>query len=71
MAITATESEHAAEFRLIADGAIAGVIAVLLAAASIDADGLEVAVRRGADRDFGPGGRNHEGTNASELFGIA
>lgn len=64
------ESDHAAEFRLIADGAISGVITVLLAAAGVDTDGLEVAIRRGADGHFGPGGRNDEGANARELFGI-
>src|SRR5690606_25241807 len=62
----AGEDEHGVELGFLADLAIAGVVAVLLAAALVAAGGLEVAVGVGADPDIGPGGRDGQGLDAGE-----
>ena len=48
-----------------------GMVEVLLAAARVAADCLEVAVRRAANPDLGPRRRNDQRADASERLGVA
>ncbi len=65
------EELHAGVLGLVAGLAPAGVVAELLAAAGVAAGGLEVGVGDGGDPDIAPGGRDDEGLNAGEGFGVA
>jgi hypothetical protein len=62
-----SEGDHSGKFVLIADGAVRGMVAILLAAAGSATGGLKMPVGRRADPDLGPRGRNGEGTDAGKL----
>src|SRR5262245_55394332 len=49
----------------------ARVVAVLLAAFSVAAGGLDVAARRWTDPDIGPGRRDRERLDAAQIFDIS
>src|SRR5258706_5123468 len=61
------ELEHAAELRLVARLAVQGVVAVLLAAASVARRRLDVALGIRGDPDVRPRGRNYQGLDPLAL----
>ena len=66
----AGEPHHLVELLLVAPLAPLAVVDVLLAAAGVDAGGLDVAHRKGTDPDVLPGGRDDELADALEHLGI-
>jgi hypothetical protein len=65
------KSQHLAVFRLVADLAPPRVIAILLAAALVPSDRLDMAVWIGADPYRSPGGRDRQRTNALQGIEVA
>jgi len=65
------EGEHAAELGLVADGAPARVVPVLLAAARVAPRGLDVAERVATDPDAPPGGRDDQRLDARQRGAVA
>src|SRR4029079_442900 len=68
---SAGEGDEPLELGGVAPRAVAGVVAVLLAAARVTAGRLEVAVGPRADPDVGPGGRDDDLPNPLQDFLVA
>jgi hypothetical protein len=65
------KDQHLAVFRLVADLAPTRVIAVLLAAALVPSERLDMAAWIGTDPDRGPGGWDRQRTNALQSIEVA